>query len=160
MAEREKGWMLKEIRSMENRIRLWPEWMKREGKISKLPPMKKLIFGKGLLAPTLKGEKKISIRKFREEAHDFIKGEPFIGSFQDGLDIILMATSNTKVKPFSELTDKEAEEDGFKNAEDAFENLKKFYPDLKPEDTAGIIRYEILQIDKTPTVSANEFIIK
>lgn len=151
-------WLEKEFRSAENDIRLWPEWMKRAGKIGKLPPMKKIIFGKGLLMPTLKGEKKITIRKFRKEAQDFIADEPFIGSFQDGLDIILMATADTKIKPFSDLTDKEAREDGYKNARNLFSRFRKdFYPDLKEENTAAIIRYEILQIDKTPIVSTNEF---
>lgn len=156
--ERKKGWMLRQIRQTKNNIRLWPEWMKREGKISKLPPMKKIVFGKGLLVPTLKGEKKITIRKFRKEAHDLIAGEPFIGSFQDGLDIILIATDDTKIKLFGEITDKEALEDGYKNARNLFFIFRKdFYTDLKEENIAAIIRYEILQIDKTPVVAANEF---
>lgn len=151
-------WLEKELRSAKNDIRLWPEWMKKTGKVNKLPPMKKLIFGRGLLLPTLRQNKKITIRKFRKEAHDFIEGETFIGVFQDGLNIILVATKDTVVKTFNKLTDKEAQEDGYKNAKDAFKKLKKgFYPDLKQEDTAAVIRYEILQIDKTLVVSANEF---
>ena len=108
------------MRMAVNDVRLWPEWMRREGKIGKLPPMKKLIFGKGLLAPTLTGERTISIRKFRKEAHDFIEEESFIGSFQDGLDIILVAIEDTAVKTFDKLTDKEAREDGYKDAKDGF----------------------------------------
>lgn len=154
-------WLEKEFRSAKNDIRLWPEWMKRAGKIGKLPPMKKIIFGKGLLIPTLKGEKKITIRKFRKEAHDLIEDEPFVGSFQNGLDIILVATKDTKVKLFSEITDKEAREDGYKNARNLFSRFRKdFYSDLKEEKTAAIIRYEIMRVDKTPVVSANEFLKK
>lgn len=43
--------------------------------------MRIVKFGKGLLEPTLSGEKQIILRKYREEAHRFEAGECFIGSF-------------------------------------------------------------------------------
>lgn len=155
-----RGMSLKNVfRAARNGIRFWPEWVREAHKIGKLPPMKKIFFAKGELLPTLRQNQKITIRKFRKEAYDLIEDEAFIGSFQDGFNIILVATKDTEIKLFSEVTDKEAKAAGFKHAKNALWKLKKyFYPDLKPEDKAAIINYEVLQIDNTPVVSANEFI--
>lgn len=65
--------------------------------------MKRLVFGEGLMAPSLDGNKRFTVRKYRKDAHDFMEGEVFIGEFKDGLDILLKATKNTKVAPFNEL---------------------------------------------------------
>ncbi|MDP2910113.1 MAG: hypothetical protein Q8N69_03535, partial [bacterium] len=62
------GWLGRILKEVENDIRLWPEWMRQEPHLKNLPPMKQLLFGKGLMKPTLAGEKKITIRKYREEA--------------------------------------------------------------------------------------------
>jgi hypothetical protein len=104
---------------------------------------KRLVFGEGLMIPSIKGKKRITLRKYREGAHDFLGGEEVIGEFKDGLDIPLRITADTVKKPFSELTDEEAREDGFLDAEDAFKGLQEYYPDLKKEDLLAIIRYDI-----------------
>lgn len=118
--------------------------------------IKTLLFGDGLMAPTLKGEKLITLRKYRAEAHDFEEGEWFVGKFKDGLDILLMATADTEVKTFNDLLDEEAIEDGFESVNDAFEKMHKYYPDLTKEDKLAILRFEIAKIMGTPVVSANE----
>ena len=85
--------------------------------------MKKLTFGKGLLAPTLTGGKKITLRKYRVGRHDFTKGDIILGEFRDGFSILLHITADTQTKLFSNLTDREAQEDGFESARDAMDGL-------------------------------------
>jgi len=116
---------------------------------------KTILFGEGLLTPTLTNEKQTSLRKYREEAHNLHKGEIFVGSFKDGLDILLQATDDTEVKTFKELTDLEAQADGFIDAKDAFSGMHKYYPDLTPDTKLGILHFEIVKINGTPSVKAN-----
>jgi hypothetical protein len=104
---------------------------------------KRLVFGEGLMIPSIKGKKRITLRKYREDAHDFSNNEEVIGEFKDGLDIPLRITADTVKKPFSELTDEEAREDDFLDAEDAFNGLQEYYHDLKKEDLLAVIRYDI-----------------
>lgn len=119
--------------------------------------MKRLVFGKGLMNLVLRGEKKITLRKYRPRAHDFYIREIICGEFLDGLDILLFMTDNTKTKPFSELTNEEAREDGYENVEQAFNDLKiNFYPDLSHSDTLTVIRFQVLQIHNSPVVSLNK----
>jgi len=118
--------------------------------------MKELIFAEGLLAPVLNGGKLITIRKFRKEAHTLSKGEAFLGVFRDGLNIVLVATAETEIMTFAELSDGQAREDGFKSARSAFFEMKKYYPDLKKTDTIGLIRFEIPKIEERPSVEYNQ----
>ena len=120
--------------------------------------MKELIFGRGLLDPTTEGRKRITIRKYRAESHDFQAGEIVKGIFMEGLTILLRITADTLTKPFRELADQEAQDDGFDNAEHAFEGLQGYYPDLTKEDLAGIIRFEVLCVDQEPVVQFNQYI--
>jgi hypothetical protein len=114
-------------------------------------------FGEGLLMPTLREEKQMTLRKYRPEAHQFKKGDLFIGSFEEGLDVVLHATADTEVKTFRELTDEEAQEDGFLDTADALEKMKKYYPDLTGDTKLGIIRFEIVEIIKgIPWVKVNK----
>jgi hypothetical protein len=116
---------------------------------------KTIIFGGGLLEPTLSGQKQITLRKYREEAHNLHEGEIFVGSFKEGLDILLQATADTEVKTFKELTDLEAQADGFSDAKEAFTGMQKYYPDLTPETKLGILRYEIVKVKGVPSVKTN-----
>ena len=119
--------------------------------------MQRLIFGEGLLGVTLQGIKKITLRKYREGSHDFLEGQIIRGEFMDGLNILLEVTSATETKKFSDLTDQEAQEDGFADAEDAFNELKEYYPGLSKEDDLATIRFKILTHDDIPVVSLNEY---
>ncbi|MBI2635183.1 MAG: ASCH domain-containing protein [Parcubacteria group bacterium] len=119
--------------------------------------MKRLIFGEGLMSPTLTGDKQITLRKYRTGSHDFVKGEVIRGEFKDGLNILLQVTADTEKKPFSELTNEEARADGFEDAEAAFNGLKDYYPDLQKSDLSATIRYKIVEVDGTSAVSINEY---
>lgn len=118
---------------------------------------KRLNFSEGLMYPTILGKKQITLRKYRAGSHDFIKDEVVYGEFKDGLNILLQITADTEKKLFSELTDKEAQEDGFDDANHAFEGLKNYYPDLQKSDILAIIRYQIVKVDSCPAVIANEY---
>ena len=120
--------------------------------------MKRLIFGEGLMFPTLAGEKQITLCKYRAGSHDFVKGEVIRGEFKDGWNILLQITADTEKKPFSELTDQEAQEDGFESAKDAFNGLKDYYQNLQWSDLLATIRYEILKTNEVPVVSVNEYV--
>lgn len=117
--------------------------------------MKKLLFGEGLMIPSIKGTKRITLRKYRKDAHDFLDGDIVAGEFKDGLTIPLCITADTVTKPFSELTDEEAREDGFLDAEDAFKGLGKYYERLTKEDLVAVIRYEINSFEGKVTVTLN-----
>lgn len=121
-----------------------------------LSEIKIVKFAEGLLAPTLTGNKEISLRKYRPEAHDLHEGEIFIGSFfEEGLDLLLQAKKDTEVKTFNDLTNEEAQADGFVDVDDAFEKMHKYYPDLVREDKLAILRYEIAKIKGMPAVKTN-----
>lgn len=118
--------------------------------------IKIIKFGENLLVPTLTEDKKISLRKYRPEAHSLKEGEFFIGSFEDGLDIVLQATCDTEVKRFRDLIDSEAQEDNFRDAKDAINELRNYYPDLVLDDKLAIIRYEIPKTNGVPSVRINK----
>lgn len=121
-----------------------------------IPTMnKRLVFGEGLMIPSIKGKKRITLRKYRKDAHDFLDGDVVIGEFKDGLDIPLCIIADTVTKLFSELTDEEAREDGFLDAEDAFKGLGKYYEGLTKEDIVAIIRYEINSFESKVAVTLN-----
>ncbi len=118
--------------------------------------VRKLVFGEGLMAPTIRGPKTATIRRYRPEAHDFKKGEVFVGEFKDGLNILMQATADTETKPVNKLGDSESRESGFKDAKDARIGLRHWYPDLKMTEMAAIIRHEVLKVNDTPVVTFNE----
>ena len=119
--------------------------------------MGRLIFGEGLMGPTLAGDKQITLRKYRAGSHDFVKGEIICGEFKDGLNILLQITADTQKKPFNELTDQETQEDGFESVEDAFSGLNDYYPDLQKTDLLAIIRFEIVKVNGVFAVSINKY---
>lgn len=118
--------------------------------------MKKLVFAEGLLEPTIAGEKKITLRKYRAGTHDFTAGEIVRGVFKDGIDIPLLMSTDTLKKPFSELTDREAVEDGFQGTEDAFDGLLEYYPDLTRDTVIAVIRFEVATVAGIPAIAYNE----
>jgi len=118
--------------------------------------MRKIVFEKGLMNPSLTGDRKIAIKKYQAGAHDFVKDEIVHGEFKDGLTILLCITADTKKVTFDQLTDIEAQQDDFVDAKDAFNGLKNYYPDLQKTDMAAIIFYEILSVDDNSVVSINE----
>ncbi len=65
--------------------------------------MKRLVFGEGLMTPSLDGSKRFTVRKYREGAHDFSKDEIVIGEFKDGLNILLNIVNDTKKDTFRNL---------------------------------------------------------
>jgi hypothetical protein len=95
------------------------------------------------------------LRRYKDY-HNFKAGEIIKGVFEDGLVILLKITKDTEIKTFADLTDEEAMEDGFSNAEDAFDGLKCWYPDLMEDDLMGVVRFEILTIDGEPVVRYTE----
>lgn len=123
-------------------------------------PVKSIVFGKGLLVPTLTGNKQITIRKYRPEAHNFKKGEVAQGVFMEGLTIPLEITQDTETGRFKNLPDSVAQEDGFRDAKEAFMVLQNEYyqGNLKKSDPYGAIRYRVLRHQDEPVVSINEHI--
>lgn len=119
--------------------------------------LKRLIFEVGLMGPTLKGDKQVTLRKYRAGSHDFTIGEIIRGEFMDGLNILLRITDAIEKKSFNEMTDEEARATGFADAEAAFGGLREYYSDLKWTDLAATIRYEILKVEGAPVVSMNEY---
>ncbi|MBI2037155.1 MAG: hypothetical protein HYT14_02235 [Candidatus Liptonbacteria bacterium] len=126
--------------------------------------MKRLVFGEGLMVPSLDGSKRFTVRKYREGAHDFEKHDIAIGEFKDGFDILICITEDTKKAPFRELKRskrKSEKEGGYYFDEAYFEDLKSYYPD-DPSftwDTMGaVISFEVLHVGSVPVVKLNQHI--
>jgi len=120
--------------------------------------LKELVFSEGLLESVLRDTKLITIRKYRTDAHDFVKDEIIVGVFEEGMNILLHITADTEKKFFHELTDAEVQEDGFDDTADALSDLRLFYDDLTEQSEMAIIRFEILKHSGTPVVSFNKFV--
>ncbi|MEK7628196.1 MAG: ASCH domain-containing protein [Patescibacteria group bacterium] len=115
--------------------------------------VKQLPFDGGYLYDVLTGAKRITIRRYRQGKHDFNAGEVIYGDFKGELKILIRITAKVDLKPFGSLTKAEAREDGFNDANDAFNDLRKYYPQLKKTEMAAVIRFEVAKIDGVPAVS-------
>lgn len=124
--------------------------------------MKRLVFGEGLLNPSLDGNKRFTVRKYREDAHDFSKDEIVIGEFKDGLNILLRITKNTKKDTFNRLkrNKKEIDKNGYYFDVQYFEELKQYYPDLTWNTMGAVVFFEVLKVNGVSVVSINEHINK
>ena len=124
-----------------------------------MPEMRKLVFGEGLMAPSLDGEKRFSVRRFREGVHDLKKGEIFIGEFKDGLNILLQAPEDAKISNFENLKSpkKDQSKNGYYFDKKYFEELKGYYEDLSWDEMGAVVFFEILKVNGVPVVSVNEY---
>lgn len=119
--------------------------------------LKRLVFGEGLMEPALKGGKHFTVRKYREGAHDFTKGEIVIGEFKDGLDILLQITEDTKKDTFKRLkTPKKDIGRSYWFDTVYFNDLKNYYPDLTWDTMGAIVFFEILKVNGVQVISINQ----
>lgn len=119
--------------------------------------VKRLVFGEGLMVPSLDGSKRFTVRKYREGAHDFKKDEIVIGEFKDGLNILLHITEDTKKDTFKRLkrSKKEIDKNGYYFDTKYFEDLKQYYPDLTRDTMGAVIFFEVLKVNGVSVVSVN-----
>lgn len=123
--------------------------------------MKRLIFGEGLMFPSLDGKKNFTIRKYREDAHDFKKGEIVIAEFKDGLTILIAITEDTKKASFTDLVRSKEEFEkhgGYYFDAEYYRTLRSYYPDMKWSMIGAVISYEILKVNDMPVVTLNEHV--
>lgn len=120
--------------------------------------MKRLVFGEGLMSPSLDGSKRFTVRKYREGSHDFSKDEIIVGEFKDGLNILLHITEDTKKDTFKRLkrSKKGLGKNGYYFDIEYFEDLKQYYPDLIWDTMGAVVFFEILKINGVSVVSLNE----
>ena len=120
--------------------------------------MKRLVFGEGLMIPSLDGSKRFTVRKYREGAHDFSKDEVVIGEFKDGLNILLHITEDTRKDTFQNLkkSPKDLSKNGYYFDKHYFEDLKTYYPNLTWDDMGAIVFFEVLKVNGVSVVSINE----
>lgn len=120
--------------------------------------MKRLVFGEGLMAASLDGSKRFTIRKYRRDAHDFSEGEIFIGEFKDGLNVLLQTTRVTLVETFRRLRQpkKDTDKNGYYFNPEYFKELKQYYPDLKWDTIGAVIFFEVLRVNGVPVVKVNQ----
>lgn len=121
--------------------------------------MKRLVFGEGLMTPSLDGSKGFTVRKYREGAHDFLKDEIVIGEFKDGLNILIRITDDTFKDTFMYLkrSKKMSEKaGGYYFDMTYFRGLKTYYPDLTWDTMGAVISFEVLKVNGVPVVSLNE----
>ncbi|MBI3632987.1 MAG: hypothetical protein HY226_01715 [Candidatus Vogelbacteria bacterium] len=120
--------------------------------------MKRLVFGEGLMAASLDGSKRFTIRKYREGSHDFTKDEVILGEFKDGLSIVLRVTEDTLKDSFRKLqrSKKDINKNGYYFDKSYFKDLAAWYPDLNWNDIGAVICFEVLKIEGVPVVSFNE----
>ncbi len=119
----------------------------------------RLVFGTGLMAPTLDGSKRFTVRCFRPEAHRFKKGDLVIGEFKDGFNILLTITADTIIAPFKELkrSKRWANKNGGHhfNAE-YFQSLKKYYPHITWKTIGAVVQFEVFKVESVPAVGFNQ----
>lgn len=122
--------------------------------------MRQLVFGEDLMLPSLDGDKRFTVRKYREGAHDFVKDEIVIGVFKDGLNILLRITEDTKKGSFRSLESRKQNLDkvGYYFDEDYFADLATYYDDLTWETMGAIVFFEVLRVNGVPVVSVNEYL--
>jgi len=122
--------------------------------------MRRLVFGEGLMTPSLDGEKRFTVRKYREGSHDFKKGEIVIGEFKDGLDILIQITADTKKNSFEHLkrSKRDLDKNGYWFDDEYFEDLKQFpgYQNLTWDTMGAVIFFEVLKINGVPAVRINQ----
>jgi len=120
--------------------------------------MKRLIFGEGLMAPSLDGSKRFTVRKYREGSHDFVKDEVIKGEFKDGLTILLRITEDTRKDVFKRLkkSKRNLNKNGYYFDKQYFDDLAVWYPDLTWDDMGAIVFFEVLRVNNVPIVSINE----
>ncbi len=120
--------------------------------------MKRLVFGEGLMIPSLDGEKRFTIRKYREGSHDFKNDEIVIGEFKDGLNILLHITADTKKAPLKGLKSTKANlaKAGYWFDNAYFDGLRQYYQELTWEDMGAVIFFEVLKVNGVPVVRINE----
>ena len=120
--------------------------------------MKRLVFGEGLMVPSLDGSKRFTVRKYREGAHDFQKHDIVIGEFKDGFDILICITEDIKKAPFRELKRskrKSEKEGGYYFGVAYFKDLAAYYPDLTWDTMGAVISFEVLHVGSVPAVKLN-----
>ena len=115
---------------------------------------REILFGTGFFNITITGEKKLTLRKFSAK-HLFKKGELALGIFEEGYNLPLEITRDTKVTPWFNLTDEIARQAGYKDAQTAFDEHKQYYPDLTRDDDMAIIYYRVPMIQGFKTITTN-----
>jgi hypothetical protein len=103
----------------------------------------RLKFSDGHLDLVRSGAKKITLRLYRPDAHDYKNGQKFLGVFPPNDYLcVLRAIADTELFPANSIPDDVAKEDGFSGGSDAYEGLKKYYGDqLKADSTIACIRF-------------------
>lgn len=114
--------------------------------------MKELDFAKGDLERVLRGEKKITIRRWENgEKHGFYADDTVRGVFEGGITVLLRVNGSVKTVMFRDLTSDAAREDGYRNARDLMTKFRKrYYRNLERSDMAVVIRFEVLKVDGVP----------
>lgn len=116
-----------------------------------------LSFSEGHFEAILLGKKKMTLRLYRSEAHDFKKGQVVYGKFPEGFSLMLEVTEDTACFKAEDLSDEVAREDGYKNARYAVHGLKKFYGGRMRNDTAlACIRFKIAEIYSEPVLKITD----
>lgn len=120
--------------------------------------MKRLVFGEGLMSPSLDGSKRFTVRRYRKGSHDFKKDEVFVGEYKDGLNILHRACQDTKIGTFKGLksSKENLNKKGWYFDEEYFDDLAAYYEDLDWDELGAIIFYEVLKVNNVPVVSLNE----
>ena len=117
--------------------------------------IQELVFGQGLMSPSLDGQKTFTVRRGSRE---FKKDEIVKGVFKDGLTILLKITDDPIVDKFKNL--KRAKLylalNRYYFDSKYFHDLKKWYKDLTWDDVGTVIFFEILKVDGVSVVSFNE----
>ena len=120
--------------------------------------MKRLIFGEGLMGPSLDGSKRFTVRVYREGAHDFTKDEIIKGEFKDGLTILLRVSEDTKKAPFKNLKrpKKDLDKNGYYFDAEYLKELEAYYMGITWDTVGAVVFFEVLRVDGVPVVTINE----
>ncbi|MEL6759086.1 MAG: ASCH domain-containing protein [Myxococcota bacterium] len=112
--------------------------------VSFSPPGRTVEFSRGQTKSITSGAQQASIRVYREDAHQFDRGELFVGDFRDGARLVLRATQPTEVCKLKQVTDRIMLAAGYETRKEMMEALQKHYPDLTEASEVGVLHFEML----------------
>jgi hypothetical protein len=105
-----------------------------------LNPNNTLKLANDLFPALLSGDKRVTIRK---GVRNFTLGRAtFQPTVEDGsFDFCNVFITSLATKPMRDVTDAEAQTDGFRDAHDLFEGLRAYYPNLAADDYVTIVNF-------------------
>lgn len=105
--------------------------------------METLRFDPKFLERVLDGEKEITVRRGNAEKYAFREGDAVAAEFP-GRAVLLARITDMRFTTLNEVTEQEAQDDGYFDVAELMDVLREYYPDAEWTDPAVVIRFNRL----------------